>query len=72
MMSLINQIRQLAPEEQLAIVHQIWDGLRESSELVQQWQVAETRRRAVELAEDASIAISEEEVWERVDQILDE
>ena len=67
----IEQIRQLPVAEQLAIVEQIWDGLHESKELVQEWQVAEARRRVAELEADPSIAITEDEVWKRVDEMLE-
>ena len=67
----IEQIRQLPVAEQLAIVQQIWDGLHDSKDLVQDWQIAEARRRSAELDADPSIAISEQEVWERVDKLLE-
>lgn len=67
----IDQIRQLPVAEQLAIVEQIWDGLHESRELVQDWQIDEARRRSAEMESDPSIAISEDEVWKRVDKILE-
>ena len=66
----IDQIRQLPVAEQLAIVEQIWDGLHESPELLHEWQIEEARRRAKELDSDESIALSEDEVWKRVDDIL--
>ena len=67
----IDQIRQLPVAEQLAIVEQIWDGLRETPELLQEWQVEEARRRSQELDSDPSIALSESDVWKRVDEILE-
>ena len=70
MSSPLDQIRQLPIEQQLAIVHQIWDGLHASSELVQSWHIDEARRRAAELEADPSIAISADEVWKRVDGLL--
>ena len=63
----IDQIRQLPVAEQLAIVEQIWDGLHDSKELVQEWQIEEARRRLAELEADPSIGLTEEEVWQRVD-----
>ena len=68
----LDQIRQLPIEEQLAIVHQIWDSLHESPELVQEWHIQEARRRSAELDADPSIAISEDDVWKRVDELIDE
>ena len=67
----IEQIRQLPVAEQLAIVEQIWDGLHDSKDLVQDWQISEARRRSAELDANPSIAISENEVWERVDELLE-
>lgn len=71
MASPIEQIRQLPVAEQLAIVEQIWDGLHDSKDLVQDWQISEARRRSSELDADPSIAISENEVWERVNELLE-
>jgi len=71
MASLIEQIRQLPVAEQLAIVEQIWDVLHDSKDLVQDWQISEARRRSAELDADPSIAISENEVWERVNELLE-
>lgn len=68
----LDQIRQLSVEERLAIVHQIWDELHESPELVQDWHIKEARRRSAELDADPSIAISEGDVWKRVDELVDE
>ena len=45
----IEQIRQLPVDQQLAIVHQIWDGLHDASQLVQEWHIKEAQRRAEEL-----------------------
>ena len=67
----IDQIRQLPVAEQLAIVEQIWDGLHESPELLQEWQIEEARRRSKEIESDPSIAISENDVWKRVDELLE-
>lgn len=67
----IEQVRKLPVAEQLAIVEQIWDGLHQSQELVQERQIAKARRRSAELDADLSIAITEEEVWKRVDEILE-
>lgn len=66
----LDQIRQLPVEQQLALVHQIWDGLYESRQLVQEWQITEARRRSAELDSEPSIAISEDELWKRVDELL--
>ena len=68
----LEQIRQLPVDQQLAIVHQIWDGLHDERQLVQEWHMKEARRRAAELEADPSIAISEDEVWKRVDGLLND
>ena len=68
----LDQIRQLPIDQQLAIVHQIWDGLHESSELVQDWHVEETRRRSAEIDADPTSTITEDETWNRVDGLLND
>ena len=67
----IDQIRQLPVAEQLAIVEQIWDGLQESPELVQAWQMEEARRRAKQLESGEATTLSEDEVWQQVDELLE-
>ena len=68
----LDQIRQLPIDQQLALVHQIWDGLHASSDLVQSWHVEEAGRRSADLEADPSIAISEDELWKRVDGLLND
>lgn len=68
----MEQIRQLPVSEQLLLVEQIWDGLHESRQLVRDWHRKEARRRSQELEADPSIAISENGVWQRVDELLNE
>ena len=65
----IEQIRKLPAAEQLLLAEQILDELAKSGELVQQWQIDEARRRSAELDADPSIALTEEQMWERVDQL---
>lgn len=48
----IEQIRKLPAAEQLLLAEQIFDGLAQSGELVQQWQVDEARRRSAEIDSD--------------------
>ncbi len=67
----IDQIRQLPIAQQLAIVEQIWDGLGDSRELIQDWQIEEARRRYAEIESGSSLTISEGEVWKRVGHILE-
>jgi len=72
MASPLEQIRQLPVHEQLALVQQIGDGLHDSPQLIQDWQLAESQRRSAELEADPSIAISEADMWKRVDELLEE
>ncbi len=65
----IDQIRQLPVHEQLTLAEQIWDGLLASGQLLDQWQIDEVRRRARELRENPQIALTEDEVWRRVDEL---
>ena len=65
----IDQIRQLPIQEQLSLAEQIWDGLLASGQLVHQWQIDEVRRRSKELRENPQIALTEDEVWRRVDEL---
>ncbi|MEQ8785161.1 MAG: addiction module protein [Pirellulaceae bacterium] len=68
----LNLIRQLPISEQLLLVEQIWDGLHDCRQLVQDWHREEARRRSKELDADPSIAITEQEVWKRVDELMNE
>ena len=68
----IEQIRKLPAAEQLHLAEQIFDELAKSGELVQEWQIDEARRRSAELDADPSIALTEEQMWERVDQLKNE
>jgi putative addiction module component (TIGR02574 family) len=68
----IEQIRKLPASEQLFLAEQIFDDLAKSGQLVQQWQIDEARRRSAELDADPSIALTEEQMWERVDQLRNE
>lgn len=68
----MDQIRQLPVSEQLSLVEQIWDGLHESRQLLRDWHREEARRRSEELEADPSIALSEKQVWEQVDELLNE
>lgn len=70
MNSPVEHIRQLPVAEQLAIIEQIWDGLQESPQLVREWQITEARRRSAEFDSNPAIALSEDEMWKRVDDLL--
>jgi len=65
----IEQIRQLPPDEQLFIAEQIWDGLLESGELVQQWQIEEVQRRIQDAKENPDSLLTHEQMWNRVEEL---
>ncbi len=48
----IDNIRQLPIAQQLALVEQIWDGIHDSTDLVQDWHKEEVQRRSQELEDD--------------------
>ena len=63
----INDIQKLPPQTQLELAQQIWDGLLHSGHLPSEEQISETRRRAGELDDNPSIALTEEQMWAKVD-----
>ncbi|MCO6459200.1 MAG: addiction module protein [Pirellulaceae bacterium] len=63
----IHEIRRLPVNEQLSLAEQIWDGLLASGQLLHQWQIDEVRGRVKELNENPDTALTEEEMWRRVD-----
>ena len=65
----IDDIRRLPADQQLSLVEQIWDGLLASGQLLQQWQIEEVRSRVKELDERPEIAMTEDEMWRRVDEL---
>ena len=65
----IDDIRKLSPEIQLSIAEQIWDGLLLSGHLPSESQITEVRRRVKELGDDPSIALTEEDMWKKVDEL---
>ena len=65
----IDQIRLLPADQQLILAEQIWDGLLASGQLLQQWQIDEVRARIKDLDQDPSSALTEEEMWRRVDEL---
>lgn len=66
----ITQLRALPVAEKLQIVEQLWDDIADAdgAEVVQEWHKAEARQRAAELQADPDIALTREELWQRVDQ----
>ena len=65
----INDIRQLPVDQQLRLAEEIWDGLLASGQLVQQWQIEEVRTRVKDLDDNPDIALNEDEMWRRVDEL---
>ena len=65
----IDDIRRLPVDQQLNLAEQIWDGLLSSGQLLQQWQIDEVRSRVRELDDNPEIALTEDEMWRRVDEL---
>ena len=61
-------LRDLPSEDKLQLIEELWDDL--SNVPTPEWHKEEIRSRAAELDADPSIAISEEEMWRRVDSSL--
>ena len=63
------ELRKLPASEKLRIVEQLWDDIGESDEpvVVQDWHKSEARKRAAELTANPEIALTREELWQRVD-----
>jgi putative addiction module component (TIGR02574 family) len=64
-------LRQLPIAEKLRIVEALWDDICESQEPIplHPWQIEEVKRRAAELDANPDLAITEEELWRRVDEL---
>jgi putative addiction module component (TIGR02574 family) len=65
----LGELRKLSATEKLRIVEQLWDDIGASDEpvVVQGWHEAEGRKRAAELQANPEIALTREELWQRVD-----
>ncbi len=63
-------LRQLPITEKLQVVEELWDDIAASGEQfpLPQWHREEAQRRADEMEADPSIALTREELWQRVDQ----
>jgi putative addiction module component (TIGR02574 family) len=68
----LQQIRQLPVSEQLQLVEQIWEGLHDHADLVQEWHRVEGQRRLAELKREPDDTLTEDEMWSRVDELLAE
>jgi putative addiction module component (TIGR02574 family) len=56
--------------EKLRLVTELWDDIGTSDEplVLREWHQQEAGRRADELEENPGIAITQEELWRRVDE----
>jgi putative addiction module component (TIGR02574 family) len=65
---IVEQLRSSPIAEKLRVIEELWDDISESNEPLplQHWHRAEADRRAAELDADPSLALSREEVWNRV------
>jgi putative addiction module component (TIGR02574 family) len=66
----LEELRKLPLAEKLQIVEELWDDIGASDEPFphRQWHVDEASRRAAELDANPEIALTREQVWERVDR----
>ncbi len=66
----VEHLRQLPIAEKLRVVEELWDDIAASGERfpLPEWHRAEAGRQAAELEADPSIALSREELWQRVDE----
>ena len=66
----VEHLRNLPVAEKLRIVEELWDDIGDSAERfpLPEWHRVEVERRAAELEADPSIALSREELWQRVDK----
>ena len=64
----LQQLRDLPAAEKFRIVEELWDDLGTSEEpiVIQDWHRSEARSRAAELDARPEIALTREELWERV------
>jgi putative addiction module component (TIGR02574 family) len=67
-MTLPESLRDLPPDQKLALVTELWDDLASSAPLtLPVEELAEMRRRRDEMLADPKIAIDSDELWRRVD-----
>ena len=66
----VEHLRQLPITEKLRVVEELWDDIAASGERfpLPEWHRQEAERRAAELEEDSSIALTREELWRRVQE----
>ncbi len=67
-MTLPESLRDLPPDQKLALVTQLWDDLASSAPLtLPPEELTEMQRRRDEMNADPEIAIDRDELWRRVD-----
>ena len=67
-MTLPESLRDLPPDQKLALVTELWDDLASSAPLkLPPEELAEMQRRRDEMLADPKIAIDSDELWRRVD-----
>lgn len=66
----LEDLRKLPVADKLRIVEQLWDDIGESEEplLLQDWHKTEAERGASELEANPEIALTRQDLWERVNQ----
>jgi len=64
------QLRKLPIAERLQLVEDLWDDLASTNEPfpLSTWHRTEADRRAAELEENPAMALTREELWQRVEQ----
>ncbi|MDY0165194.1 MAG: addiction module protein [Thermoguttaceae bacterium] len=65
----LQHLRALPVAEKLRVVEELWDDIGQSEERfpLPDWHRREAQRRADELDTDPSIALTREQLWQRVD-----
>ena len=67
-MTLPESLRDLPPDQKLALVTELWDDLASSAPLaLPPEELAEMQRRRDEMIADPELAIDRDELWRRVD-----
>ena len=64
------ELRALPIEEKLRIVELLWDDLGDSAAPIPlpDWVDREAAKRRAEMAEDPTLGLTHEEVWQRIDR----
>lgn len=67
----LDELRKLPIAEKLRIVEALWDDIAASKDphVVRDWHIAEAKRRDAELDADPGIALTRDQLWQRVDEL---